>query len=35
MDVFIDVSASNTPETKIKTYNGMTHDTGFIDPCLQ
>ena len=29
MDVFIDVSASNTPETKIKTYNGMTYDAGF------
>lgn len=34
MDVFIDVSASNTPETKIKTYNGMTYDAGFIDPCF-
>lgn len=34
MDVFIDVSASNTPETKTKTYNGMTYEEGFIDPCF-
>lgn len=34
MDVFIDVSASNTKDSKVKIYKGMTYDEGFIDPCF-
>lgn len=34
MNVFIDVSSSNSPETKVKVYNGLTYDQGFIDPCF-
>lgn len=34
MGAFIDVSASNDKDTKVKVYNGMTYDQGFIDPCF-
>lgn len=34
MNVFIDVSASNTPNSVVKTYNSMIYQSGFIDPCF-
>lgn len=33
-DTFIDVSASNTPDTVIKVYGGMDYNCGYIDPCF-
>lgn len=32
MEVFIDVGISNTPETKVKTYEGLTLDAGYFNP---
>lgn len=32
MDVFIDVSASSTDNTIVKTYNSMVYDAGYLDP---
>lgn len=34
MNVFIDVAVSNNKDTIVKTYNGMTYDTGYISPCF-
>ena len=34
MNVFIDVSESNTPNSVVKTYNSMIYESGFIDPCF-
>ena len=34
MNVFIDVGVSNTPNTVIKTYSGMTYEAGYISPCF-
>ena len=34
MDVFIDVSISNTTDHTIKTYNGMSYESGYIDPAF-
>jgi len=34
MDVFIDVSASNTKDTVVKTYNSLAYEAGYIDPCF-
>lgn len=34
MNVFIDVSISNTTDTITKTYSGMTYETGYISPCF-
>lgn len=34
MNVFIDVGISNTPETTLKTYDGLTIQAGYFDPCF-
>lgn len=34
MDVFIDVSASTDGDTYVKSYNGITIDVGYSDPCM-
>jgi len=34
MDVFIDVAISNTTDTVVKTFNGMTYESGYIDPAF-
>ena len=34
MDVFIDVSISNTTETTWESYTGMTYNSGYIDPAF-
>lgn len=34
MDVFIDVSQSNTKDTVVKSYKSMVYDAGFIDSCF-
>lgn len=34
MDVFIDVAISNTTDHTIKTYNGMSYESGYIDPAF-
>ena len=34
MNVFIDVSISDNPNTVFKAYSGMTYDTGFIHSCF-
>ena len=34
MDVFIDVGISNDENTIVKSYSGMTYDTGYISPCF-
>jgi chaperonin GroEL (HSP60 family) len=34
MSVFIDVSISNTTDTVVKTYSGMTYESGFISPAF-
>ena len=34
MDVFIDVSASNTKDTVVKTYNSLAYEAGYIDSCF-
>lgn len=34
MDVFIDVSQSNTKDTVVKSYKSMVYEAGFIDPCF-
>ena len=34
MNVFIDVSASNTKDTVVKTYNSLAYEAGYIDPCF-
>ena len=34
MDVFIDVSASNTKDTVVKTYNSLVYEAGYIDSCF-
>jgi len=34
MDVFIDVSASNTKDTIVKTYNSLVYEAGYIDSCF-
>ena len=34
MEVFIDVSASTDGDTVVKSYDGMTLNTGFSDPCF-
>lgn len=34
MGVFIDVSASTNENTYIKSYNGVTIDAGYSDPCM-
>lgn len=34
MDVFIDVSASSDESTYVKSYNGVTLEAGYSDPCM-
>ena len=34
MDVFIDVSASSTDDTVVKTYNSMVYNSGYLDPAF-
>lgn len=34
MDVFIDVSASSDESTYVKSYNGITLEVGYSDPCM-
>lgn len=34
MNVFIDVSQSNTKDSVVKTYNSMVYEAGYIDPCF-
>lgn len=34
IDVFVDVAAGTSDETYIKTYDGLTLETGFADPCF-
>lgn len=34
MDVFIDVAASSDENTYVKSYNGITLEAGYSDPCM-
>lgn len=34
MDVFIDVAASSDENTYVKSYNGITIEAGYSDPCM-